>query len=457
MSARVLVVDDILLNVKLLSAKLAAEYFEVIPASGGQEALDKIEKEKPDIVLLDVMMPGMDGFEVCRRIRANPFTAHIPVIMVTALSDIADRVKGLEAGADDFLTKPVRDSALFARIRSLVRLKMMMDEWRMRESTSEHFGLAEGGGTYQDDNPREARVMLICDRPVDAGKMQEILQTDQHRVLVYNHTCDAGDSFQYENYDLVICDLAGSGDESLRFCSAVRSDDRTRHTPILLVVNEDETDRITRALEIGINDYLIRPVDRNELLARVRTQVRRRRYQDRLRLNYERSLSLALIDPLTETFNRRYVNVHLPRLMEQAREKQKPLTVMMIDVDHFKKVNDSLGHPVGDRVLQELGRRINSNLRSFDLAARIGGEEFLVVMLDTGLEDATAVAERLRRLVAETPFRIQGAGSEVAVTISIGVTGKEQDDTAESIIKRADDAMYAAKNAGRNRVQVAGP
>jgi len=147
MPARVLVVDDILPNVKVLEAKLSAEYFDVLTAMSGQEALDSMAEDPPDIVLLDVMMPGMDGVEVCRTIKGDATLSHIPVVMVTALSDPSDRVRGLEAGADDFLTKPVNDVALFARVRSLVRLKMMMDEFRLREQTSSEFGVFgdEGG------------------------------------------------------------------------------------------------------------------------------------------------------------------------------------------------------------------------------------------------------------------------------------------------------------------------
>src|SRR6201985_1635572 len=163
MTARVLVVDDILSNVKLLEAKLTAEYFEVVTAFNGVDALARVEEHGTDIILLDVMMPGMDGFEVARRIKGNPKTAHVPVVMVTALDQPSDRVAGLEAGADDFLTKPVDDAALFARVRSLVRLKMMTDELRMRESTGQSMGLIDPAETLLDANP-SGRILVIEDR-----------------------------------------------------------------------------------------------------------------------------------------------------------------------------------------------------------------------------------------------------------------------------------------------------
>ncbi len=152
MSARVLVVDDILPNVKLLEAKLSSEYYDVLTATSGLEALEKVKNDAPDIVLLDVMMPGMDGFEVCHKIKSNPAYAHIPVVMVTALTDATDRVKGLEAGADDFLSKPLNDTALMARVRSLVRLKMTVDEWRVRENTASQLGVTEENKSAMDES-----------------------------------------------------------------------------------------------------------------------------------------------------------------------------------------------------------------------------------------------------------------------------------------------------------------
>src|ERR1700692_1881390 len=170
MTARVLVVDDVELNVKLLEAKLSSEYFQVIPAFNGPTALELADSELPDIILLDVMMPRMDGFEVCRRLKANPTPTDIPAVMVTALSDIADRLRGLEAGADDFLTKPVNDIALFARVRSLVRLKRMMDELRLREEeVCRQFGTADTtGGSGKVSGPR---IMLAAEKGDTASQI----------------------------------------------------------------------------------------------------------------------------------------------------------------------------------------------------------------------------------------------------------------------------------------------
>ncbi|GEO36678.1 two-component system cell cycle response regulator [Skermanella aerolata] len=457
MSARVLVVDDVLPNVKLLAAKLTREYFDVITAFNGPEALERIKKEAPDIILLDVMMPGMDGFEVCARIRADPTTMHIPIVMITALSDAADRVRGLEAGADDFLTKPVNDIALFARVRSLVRLKMMMDEWRLRESTSGQFGILDQTTTVKNETAANARVLVIEDSPIDLDKIAETLRRDTDSVVAADTSAKALDLGMSEDFELIIVSLTLLNEDGLRLCSQLRSHERTRQAPILLIADEGDLSRVAKGLELGANDYLLKPIDRNELLARVRTQVRRKRYHEKLRHNYEQSLSMALTDSLTGVFNRRYVSAHLPRLLERSWESQKPVAILMFDIDHFKAVNDTYGHGVGDEVLREVANRTNRNLRNFDLVARYGGEEFIVVMPDSDRDAAYAVAERLRRRVGEETFTVSADVGEITVTISIGVAVVDGvGDTAEAILKRADDALYQAKRSGRNRTVASG-
>jgi two-component system, cell cycle response regulator len=451
MTARVLVVDDIPANVKLLEAKLGAEYFDVVTAGSGPEALALLQNDKPDIILLDVMMPGMDGFEVCRRIKGNPATSHLPVVMVTALDQVSDRVQGLEAGADDFLTKPVNDIALFARVRSLVRIKTMVDELRLRQATGESMGLVD-----QDDNVltnpiARSRILVVEDREHSAQRVVETLSG--HEVEVVPQTMEAIVRVKSGDYDLVIASLSLDKQDGLRFCATLRSLDVTRQTPILTIVDEGDLKRLVRALDIGINDYLMRPVERSELVARVTTQLRRKRYTDKLKHSLQLSLEMAITDQLTGLFNRRYMSRHLGTLIGNLGKTNKPVSFLIMDIDYFKQVNDTYGHDVGDEVLREFSQRISANVRGIDLACRYGGEEFVVVMPDTDMNFAYMVAERLRQAVADAPFQIGVDPGQLPITISIGVTTSEgPNDTADSLLRRADKALYRAKRDGRNRV-----
>jgi two-component system cell cycle response regulator len=437
----------------LLEAKLSAEYFDVLTAESGAAALASIAASAPDIVLLDVMMPGMDGFEVCQRIKADPKTTHIPVVMVTALSEPRDRVRGLEAGADDFLTKPVNELALFARVRSLVRLKMMMDEWRLREDTCGQFELLSEQSPTESDRGADGKILLIESSAAASAKIVDTLTASGHKATVVGSGVDAMSIAKTERFDLIILGLQVGGEDGLRLVSQFRSQDDTRQVPILLVVDEFDTPRLIKGLDIGANDYLVKPIDRNELIARVRTQVRRRRYQDRLRANYERSLSLALTDTLTGVYNRRYLGNHLEKALERARESGKQVSVVLFDIDHFKSVNDTHGHAVGDEVLRHVAQRVNGNLRNFDMVARYGGEEFVIVMPDTSGETAEMVAERLRDRVARDPITVAGPPGKLDITISMGVAANNSPgDTPDDLLKRADEAMFQAKRAGRNKV-----
>jgi two-component system cell cycle response regulator len=453
MSARVLVVDDIAANVRLLEAKLAAEYFEVMTASSGKEALALIEKQTPDIVLLDVMMPELDGFEVCKRIRANPRTRFLPVVMVTALSDQADRVRGLEAGADDFLTKPVNDLALFARVRSLVRLKMIMDEWRMREQTSGAFDVLSTEAEPLEEDHTAARVLLVESFAPAAQRITTILAADKDTVDVAANSADAMQKSAKGNYDLVITGLQIGQEDGLRLCSNLRSADETRQVPILLIVDEFEMPRLVKGLDIGVSDYLMKPIDANELLARVRIQVRRRRFQDRLRTNYERSLSMALTDVLTGVYNRRYALRHMEGLMKRVADTGKPLSVLVCDLDRFKSVNDTYGHAAGDEVLKQFAARATQSMRNIDMVARFGGEEFVILLPDTEGDNAMKAAERLCNKIGSIPMDVADApDGKLTVTVSIGLASTTMAMPGEELIKLADAALYRAKQGGRNQV-----
>ncbi len=334
MTARVLVVDDVVANIKLLEARLAAEYFEVLTAHNGPLAIDICERGQCDIVLLDVMMPGMDGYEVCRRLKQNPRTAHIPVVMITALDQPADRVAGLEAGADDFLTKPVNDIALITRVRSLVRLKLLTDELMVRISTSTEIGIDDAFDAASL-GAMGGKVLLVDDSQATCDRIRSIL-TPMHTVDVEPDPQEALFRAAEGDYDLAIVSLNLKQVDALRLCSHLRSLDRTRLLPILVIVDPEDNVRLLRGLDLGVNDYLVRPIEKNEMQARVRTQIRRKRFSDRLRDNVQMTIEMAVTDALTGLHNRRYLERHLANLVQQAVSRQKPLSVLVLDIDHFK-------------------------------------------------------------------------------------------------------------------------
>src|ERR1700712_1118336 len=419
MSARILVVDDVPANVKLLEARLSAEYFDVLTASNGAEALAMCARAECDIILLDVMMPDMDGFEVCRRLKSNPATHFIPVVMVTALDSPSDRVRGLEAGADDFLTKPVADVVLIARVRSLTRLKMMTDELRMRALTSRESGVQAPERDAVADAGKGGRILLIDDRPASYERLAPVLSME-HTVDVEPNPAEAVFHAAEGSYDLLIVSLGLENFDGLRLCSQARSLERTRQVPILAIADADNNTRLLRGLEIGVNDYLLRPVDKNELLARARTQIRRRRYTDHRRDNVQNSIEAAITDGLTGLHNRRYMESHLGSLAEQASARGKPLALMMLDIDHFKSVNDTYGHDAGDDVLRAFAQRVKRVIRQADLMCRFGGEEFVVARPDTGIDVASKIAERIRIAIQNEPFAIDQGQRSITVTVSIG-------------------------------------
>jgi two-component system cell cycle response regulator len=398
-----------------------------------------------------VMMPGMDGFEVCRRLKSDPKTSYIPVIMVTALDQPADKVTGLDAGADDFLTKPVDDIALITRVKNLARLKTLTEEMLMRASTSEQMGISGDQQADSENAGKGGRILLVEDHQRSAHRIIDTLSTEQEII----HEPDphaALLSLPEQEFDLLIVSLSLSNTDGLRLCSQVRSLDRIRQLPILIIVEPGDDAKLLRGLDMGVNDYIVRPLDKNELLARVRTQIKRKRYADKLKTRIEESVEMAITDALTGLHNRRYMESHLNTLVEEAVQREKPLSLLVTDIDFFKAVNDMHGHDAGDVVLREFAARVRKNVRGIDLACRFGGEEFVVMMPDTDLSKAYLVGERLRQCIAGQPFALAD-GTVLEVTASVGVSSLEREgDTPEALLKRADQALYSAKKDGRNRV-----
>ena len=448
MTATVLVVDDLEQNVKLLEVKLLSEYYTVITASSGAKALEILSQNQVDIVLLDVMMPGMDGFETCKHIKSNLDTTHVPVVMVTALSEIEDRIKGLEAGADEFLTKPINDTALFARVKSLTRMKTVIDELKLRNKTNEALGneLIELKDNFSDN-----KILLLDDDIIQSKNIKQNLESLTGQVIVISNLEEIHTLGSFIP-DLIIISCQMDSEDPLRIGVALRSKPPFKNSILMLLAEEENIPMVIKGMELGINDYFIYPVDKSELQARVKTQLRRKQYQDNLRKELEESVDLSTKDGLTGVFNRRYFDIHIKQMTKKAKQSHQKMCLMMFDMDHFKSVNDTYGHPAGDAVLKTLAALFKNSFRVTDLIARYGGEEFVVLLGNTDLANGLIIAEKVRAEIEALDFIVPEKDTPLKKTTSIGVAEYIQTETVEDFISRVDKALYEAKETGRNKV-----
>jgi two-component system cell cycle response regulator len=298
---------------------------------------------------------------------------------------------------------------------------------------------------------RRARVLLIDDR---SSSVERLVRALEHNVdvTIEKSAQEAIFKAAETDYDVMVVSLGLSDYDALRLCAQVRALERTRNLPILIIADAEERPRVLRGLELGVNDWLSRPVDRNELIARVRTQVRLKRYADGLREQVQQSIEMALIDPLTGLNNRRYLDNHLSSLIDSSRMRRSPLSLCIFDIDHFKRVNDSYGHDVGDQVLQGFAQRLKGIIRTGDLLCRLGGEEFIMAMPGVNLMVAARIAERARCAIEGEAFAIRDGAGSLTITTSIGVAERTANQTAAELYHAADQALYRAKSSGRNRV-----
>ena len=480
MPGRILVVDDVATNRIVMKVKLCASRYDVVCAASGAEALTIAQAGGIDAIIMDMVMPGASGAEICRALRADPATRGIPVVLITAVDDPATRVEGLEAGADDFLTRPVDEVALLARVRSLLRSREEERDFEARggwlggemdlggAGAARTLPMADNvmpfprskhgvGPTAQRAQPPvPGRVALLDSDPAVADALSTLLSPaflTRPAVLTADEALAQG-AGEAADVFLIDADLGGRN-EGMRLMSELRSRPPTRRAACVILMPPGESDRAANALDLGAADVVHRPLLSRELAVRLRTQLARKQRGDQMRDALEQGLRLAVVDPLTGLYNRRYGLHHLERVAARCRSQAKPAGVILMDLDHFKTVNDVHGHPVGDRVLTEVAQVMRANLRVEDLVCRIGGEEFLAVLPDATLEQVYAVAERLRGAIADLCLPLRN-GFTLRVTTSLGITAlEERDDAGPRALDRADRALYDAKRGGRDRIGVA--
>ena len=454
MGGKILIVDDVATNRIVLKVKLASAFYETVQASGGVEALHLARQMRPDLVLLDVELPDMSGIEVCERLKADPATRDIPVVMITAFHDMARKMEALQAGAEEVFWKPLDEMVLLARLRSLLRARETAEQLGLRDGTYRELGFAEAAQPFGD----QALVGLVAGRMETALAWKRDLQPHlSDRILVLDREAALGDFANGKVPDVfvVAADLARSGD-GLRLMSELRSRAGTRYSAVCVMLPAEARETAAVALDLGASDLIEAGADPAEMALRIRTQIARERQSDRLRTSLADGLRLAMTDPLTGLHNRRYALPHLARIAERARASGRQFAVMVLDLDRFKSINDTWGHAAGDAVLIEVAERLKSNLRAVDLIARIGGEEFLIALPDTTLEAAQATAERLRRVVGDRPVPLQKGSASITVTLSIGLAlgADPAAGSVEDLIGLADRALLGSKADGRNQVKV---
>lgn len=453
MPGRILVVDDVATNRIVMKVRLASAFYEVLQAGSGAEALKMAREGRPDLILLDLMMTDMDGVEVCRRLKADPETALIPVLLITAARRPDEKLRALEAGAEGFLSKPLDEVTLLARVRSLMRA--FDAEKDLVQKVGAQAALLAGA----EGSPGNGRIALIAPDPAVGVIWQKRLAPLLEDTLVVSVRAEVlaqTDTAAEADLYVISADLEGRGD-GLRLIADLRARAASRHAGIIVLAAPEDQETAAMALDLGASDLVTTPFEPQEMALRLKNRMRRKKLADRMRAYRDDSVQLALTDALTGLNNRRYAMPHLQALARRAGEEGLSFSILSLDLDLFKSVNDRYGHAAGDAVLVALARVLRGSFRAVDMVARIGGEEFLVALPGTNTVTATAIAERLRKVIGKTPVMIPGQSAALHVSASIGVASWDgAEDTVEALLSRADAALYAAKSAGRNQVTVSG-
>ncbi len=463
MAGRILIADNIATNRIILKVKLAAARHDVVQAGSVEEALRVARESLPDLIIADIDLPGGGIAALCEGLSAEPDMAGIPVIALAPLEERRTRLAGLRAGADEVLAKPLDEQALLALARNLIRSRATHAELLHKQAITREFGFAESAPQFT----RPPHVTLVPGSPEAGfgwraglvGKLNARIEVRSRRDLF-----DRIEAGEVPDALVLSASLAEERD-GLRLISELRAHGASRHALILLHDPSADPALTTMALDLGADAVLSGAFDAEALSLRLDRLLAQKRTRDALRAAVEAQLSLAVTDPLTGLYNRRYAQSYIARMQQRAHRKGLPFTLMLLDLDRFKQVNDRYGHLAGDEVLREVAERLGANLREVDLLARFGGEEFLVVLPDTGRAEAARVAERLRRVIGERPVHVPSRGCDIAVTLSIGVVVSDENGPRggpagapakglgiEQLIDRADRALYASKSEGRNQI-----
>lgn len=460
MQGKILIVDAIATNRIVLKVKLKSAFYDVLYAQTIAEALQQAQTFSPDLIIAAMDLPDGSAASLHDALKMRPDTQSIPLMAVASQINHDDRMTALAAGVRDVLTRPLDETFLLGRVRSLIRAHATVAEWQLREDTGRALGLAEADRSFV----KQAHCMLISSDKMLLQNYATQLRPDLRMQL--SLACPStlmAELRARQCPDIFVFVLPEHGTaamETLRLVSALRANSGTRHTGIMVLQTKADSALAVTALDMGADDLLADGFDAEELKLRLAGLLHRLRTAERLRCSIRTGLKAAVCDPLTGLYNRRYAMPHLARIADHASKTGHSFAVLVADLDHFKQVNDHFGHAAGDAVLTEVADRLRKCLRNNDLAARIGGEEFLIVMPNAPRLHAQRAALRICEAISGAPFVIPGSDAPLQVTISIGMTVNEDGKLTlqpDAMLQTADKALYAAKGGGRNQVTLARP
>ncbi|MDF1726596.1 MAG: diguanylate cyclase [Sulfitobacter sp.] len=467
MQGKILIVDAIATNRIVLKVKLQSAFYEVIQADNISRAIERLREDSPDLIITALQLEDGTAADLYRAVREEPEGHSVPLLAVGETRSAEDRLALLETGLRDVIPRPLDEMLLLGRVRSLIRAQIASTEWHLREDTSAALGLAEPEEPFAGQT---TCTLVSTDKAQLQSYAAQLRPWRQVRLTLATPT-EAMRQIKCANVPDVFVLVMGPGPEEVAGCfrmiSALRATAAARYKGILVLQTTADSALGANALDMGADDLMAAGFDAAELGLRVKALTRRTRQAERLRTCVRSGLQAAVFDPLTGLYNRRYAMPHLARIAEHARKTGRCYAVLAADLDHVKSVNDRYGHAAGDSVLAEVARRLREGLRASDMVARIGGEEFMVVMPGTTQQEAQATALRLCDQISDRPFDIPDHPHPIRVTISIGMAISNEPDqkldldldleNGSQLLASADRALYAAKGKGRNRVTLGRP
>jgi len=456
---RVLIVDDDQASLQMLSGILPKSQYVVLKAMDGKEAIKRAFKNIPDVILLDVLMPSLDGFEVTRQLKKDPRTKNIPIILVTSLDGLESKLTGLEAGAEEYLTKPVKPLELLARVKSMLQLKQYRDQLVIRkQSEGALLGVAPAEKTVQLPEEALPVVLLVEDNEIDARIIESFLEGMPLRLETVSTGADAISRILSEKIDLILLDILLPDMTGFDICQRLKEMDKGNDIAIIVVTCLHDLDSKITGMELGADDFLVKPINRQELTVRIKSLLEKKQQLTRLRSHYETAVNQAIYDWLSGVYNHGYFKRFLDLEIKRSLRQGYPVSLLMIDIDDFKVYNDSLGHSAGDEILKELAQIMKNMIREVDLVSRYGGDEFAIVLPYADKMGGALVARRIEQAIQEHDFLRRRSAQLKRLTCSMGVAMFPSDaSSGEELVERADEMLLTAKQRGKNRICVYGP